>query len=206
MLVCMGNNRTPVAPLRTGEGRKPPPGELALLQAFINTSDPDDDDPVEDFTDPGAVERWLVHYELMGAPDEPLGQGDFDHLLAFREALRAVLVAQNGGPHDPAAVDTLNAASRSAELLVRFDAAGEARLTPVRRGPDEAIARLLAIVQRAQTAGTWERLKGCPDDGCGWIFYDWSKNRSATWCSMGTCGNRAKARAYRERRRAAHAH
>ena len=200
----MGNDQT-IPPLRTGEDRKPAPGEIALLQAFVNTLDPDDDDPVEDFTDAAAVERWLVHYELMSAPDDPLSPGDFEHVVAFREALRAILVAKNGGPQDPGAIDALNAAARSAELLVRFDAAGATRLTPVRRGPDEAIARLLAIVERAQTAGTWERLKGCPDDGCGWAFYDWSKNRSATWCSMETCGNRAKARAYRERRRASRA-
>jgi predicted RNA-binding Zn ribbon-like protein len=75
----------------------------------------------------------------------------------------------------------------------------------VRGGIDGAIGRLLAIVERAQCDGTWERLKGCPDSDCQWAFYDWSKNRSATWCSMETCGNRNKARTYRERHRGAHA-
>jgi predicted RNA-binding Zn ribbon-like protein len=35
-----------------------------------------------------------------------------------------------------------------------------------------------------------------------WAFYDRSKNRSGHWCSMRVCGNRAKARQFRERRRA----
>jgi predicted RNA-binding Zn ribbon-like protein len=48
---------------------------------------------------------------------------------------------------------------------------------------------------------TWDRLKACRLDDCQWVFYDHSKNRSRTWCSMRVCGNRAKARAYRERRR-----
>lgn len=196
----MGNERAAVPPLRTDSDRRAPPGELALLAGFVNTYD----SPDEDFTDPAAMERWLIHHELMSAPDDPFGQADFDHVLGVREALRAVLVAGNGGPPAPAAIDVLNAAARSADLRVRFDASADARLTPVRRGADEAVARLLAIVQRAQVAGTWERLKGCPDEDCGWAFYDWSKNRSATWCSMETCGNRAKARAYRERRRASH--
>jgi predicted RNA-binding Zn ribbon-like protein len=65
------------------------------------------------------------------------------------------------------------------------------------------VARLLAIVECAQAEDKWVRLKVCPDDDCGWAFYDWSKNRSATWCSMETCGNRAKARSYRERQRGA---
>ena len=84
---------------------------------------------------------------------------------------------------------------------MRFDPDGRsARLEPVRAGVDGAIGRLLAIFERSQCDGTRERMKGCPDLECGWAFYDWSKNRSATWCDMAVCGNRAKARAYRERR------
>jgi predicted RNA-binding Zn ribbon-like protein len=47
--------------------------------------------------------------------------------------------------------------------------------------------------------GTWVRLKACRN--CHWSFYDYSPNRSATWCSMQLCGNRTKTRAYRSRRR-----
>lgn len=39
------------------------------------------------------------------------------------------------------------------------------------------------------------RLKECPaQPGCGWLFYDSSKNRSRRWCDMQDCGNTAKAR------------
>jgi predicted RNA-binding Zn ribbon-like protein len=31
-------------------------------------------------------------------------------------------------------------------------------------------------------------------DGCGWLFYDETRNRTRRWCSMKDCGNRAKAR------------
>ena len=190
-------------PLRTGDDRKPPPGELRLLQAFVNTRE--DDEDREDFPDPPSLERWLVHYELMSAPAEPLTPDDLDHVACVREALRAVLVAGNGGPPADEAIAALNQATAEVSLRVAFGDAARADLSPMPHGrPDEAIGRLLAIVVRAQVAGTWERLEGCPDPGCGWIFYDWSKNRSATWCSMETCGNRAKARAVRERRRGAH--
>ncbi len=38
------------------------------------------------------------------------------------------------------------------------------------------------------------RIGMCADDrGCGWLFYDTSKNHSRRWCSMESCGNRAKA-------------
>jgi len=58
----------------------------------------------------------------------------------------------------------------------------------------------VAIAYESMVAGTWSRLKVCPADDCQWAFYDHSKNRSGTWCSMKVCGNRAKVRRYRERR------
>jgi predicted RNA-binding Zn ribbon-like protein len=47
--------------------------------------------------------------------------------------------------------------------------------------------------------GDPHRIKDCltGGDGCGWLFYDTSKNNSRRWCSMRGCGNPAK-----ERRRA----
>jgi predicted RNA-binding Zn ribbon-like protein len=189
-----------VPPLQLGDDRKPAPGDLALIQGFVNTLEEDEDR--EDLPDAAALQRWLVHYELMTEGDD-VCQADFDQAIRVREALRAVLKVNNGAPADQAAVDTLNAAAKGAELLVRFEPGCGAGLVPVRGGVDGAIARLLAIVQRAQAEGHWQRLKACPDDDCGWAFYDWSKNRSATWCSMETCGNRAKARSYRERHREA---
>jgi predicted RNA-binding Zn ribbon-like protein len=39
-----------------------------------------------------------------------------------------------------------------------------------------------------------DRVGQCEDDrGCGWLFLDTSRNRSRRWCSMESCGNRAKA-------------
>lgn len=47
-----------------------------------------------------------------------------------------------------------------------------------------------------------ERLRQCPaPDGCGWLFYDVSKNGARRWCSMRMCGNGAKARRFQQRQR-----
>jgi predicted RNA-binding Zn ribbon-like protein len=70
---------------------------------------------------------------------------------------------------------------------------------PRAAGIGRAFGRLLGIVARAQAAGTWERLKACPWHTCHVAFYDHSRNRSRTWCSMAVCGNRAKAQTYRRR-------
>jgi predicted RNA-binding Zn ribbon-like protein len=46
--------------------------------------------------------------------------------------------------------------------------------------------------------GEWVR--ECEDDrGCGYLFIDLSKNHSRRWCSMESCGNRAKARRHYSR-------
>ena len=64
------------------------------------------------------------------------------------------------------------------------------------------VGRVMAIVHAAIADGTWSRLKACREPTCEWAFYDYTKNRSGAWCTMDVCGNRAKARAYRERRAA----
>lgn len=178
-------------------GRDAAPGDLRLVEEFLNTRDVEDG--IEAFETPAALSQWLAAHGLAAA-----GAGFDDderrHAIAVREALRAVLLHHNGVELDPSAEPTLNAAARRATMHVVFDD-GDARLAPAGRGIDEALARLFAIMARAQAEGTWMRLKACPWDTCRWAFYDHSRNHSRTWCSMEVCGNRAKARAYRERAR-----
>ncbi len=46
------------------------------------------------------------------------------------------------------------------------------------------------------------RVRRCPQ--CGWLFCDRSRGGRRRWCSMLTCGNRAKARQHRARQHRAH--
>lgn len=46
------------------------------------------------------------------------------------------------------------------------------------------------------------QIKYCEGSECALWFYDLSKNHTRRWCSMAICGNRAKAAAYRARKRA----
>jgi predicted RNA-binding Zn ribbon-like protein len=43
------------------------------------------------------------------------------------------------------------------------------------------------------------RVKHC--NGCGWLFLDSTRDARRRWCDMKICGNRAKARRFRERKR-----
>ena len=174
------------------------PGELRVVQDFVNTVDLEDAEERLGTLD--ALRDWLAERELLdGAAG--LAADDLARAVRAREALRELLQANGDGRLEAGAIDALNQAAAAAPLEVRFGAQGHARLRSVADGWDGALGRLLAIVERAMADGTWSRLKACRDEGCRWAFYDRSRNRSAPWCNMEVCGNRNKARAYRARQR-----
>jgi predicted RNA-binding Zn ribbon-like protein len=176
------------------------PGELEHVRDFVNTIDVEQD--AERLTSPARLAAWLVDRGL-ASPGLAASELDLENALTLREALRAILLAHNGDDSAPAqAAAALDEAARRSSLRLRFDARGAGTLEPEARGVDGALGRLVAIVHRAAGDGTWERLKACRDHSCEWAFYDHTKNRSGAWCNMEVCGNRAKARAYRERREA----
>lgn len=94
----------------------------------------------------------------------------------------------------------IDAALAPVTLMARLDAAGRLAPAAAGAGVTRALASLVGIVLGAQAAGEWGRVKACRQDTCGWLFYDGSRNRSSSWCSMSVCGNRAKTAAYRRRR------
>lgn len=177
-------------------------GSLGLVQDFVNTLEtaPIAKDPeVEQIGTPEALTAWLGERGLLSG--SPAGAADLSRAHELREAIRGLLVANNGGPRHAADVALLNRVAAESGLRPHFVAEGRAVLEPTADGVWGALGRLLAAVSAAMNEGTWHRLKACADPGCRWAFYDASKNRSGHWCSMESCGNRAKARQFRQRRR-----
>jgi predicted RNA-binding Zn ribbon-like protein len=123
-----------------------------------------------------------------------------------REIVYRVVVALLRGER-PRGTDlsTFNRAVRSA--------LGHVRLTPLEGGLawtwiregrqlDSMLWPILDSAAELLTSDRRTRIGQCADDrGCGWLFVDTTKNRSRRWCDMGDCGNRAKARRHRHRRR-----
>jgi predicted RNA-binding Zn ribbon-like protein len=171
------------------------PGYLEVLRRFVNTLDVEGETDVLD--DRGDAQRWLRDWGLLD-PEDELPSGALTTLRAFREATRALLRANEEGGDPPGAeLELFNERlSRSVRVSV---VAGRLVFEPEGRGSDAALARLCAIAADALAGGSWARLKVCHNDRCRWAFYDASRNRTSRWCRMETCGNRAKARRYRER-------
>lgn len=177
------------------EDSTPAPGELELVRRFLSLHDHAAGDGTTVEPGPSAIVWWLRSTELIGE-DVAISDADATWALAIRDAL-VDKVRQNMGDAPGVRTDRcLNAAAAETGLRPRFD---EPRLVPTVDGVRGAIGRLLGIAFLAELDGSWHRFRLCADPTCTTVFYDRSKNHSAKWCSMQTCGNRNKVRAFRQR-------
>jgi predicted RNA-binding Zn ribbon-like protein len=159
------------------------PEPLRLVQLFVNTVD--DEHGREWWPTQEALEGWLAEHGVGGS-------AGLDDARALRRALQALLRANSRGETAPEAAAAVNDAARF--LTLRLD--GDRVRVAAAGG--SALGRILAIAFEAMLDGSWSRLKTCRQ--CGWAFYDRSRNRSGSWCSMQICGNRLKTRSYRRRK------
>jgi len=175
-------------------------GVVGLVQAYVNTVDLQDGP--EELTDPNTLERWLVAHGLLES-GVAVSTADLKNAIAVREAIRGLIGANTGAAVYPLDIATLNGAAAASRLRTRFGADGKARLEPEATGVAGAMGRMVAAVFRAMSEEDWTRLKLCGSSACRWAFYDRSRNHSSRWCTMASCGNRQKARRFRQRARAA---
>jgi predicted RNA-binding Zn ribbon-like protein len=152
------------------------PEPLRQVQLLVNSAD------VENGLD--WLPDWLAE---RGAGAE------LERARELREALRSLVLANNGVPLEHGPLGVVNAAA--ARLSLRLDADRHVHV----EANGDPLDAVVAIALAAMLDGSWGRLKACRN--CHWSFYDRSPNRSATWCSMQLCGNRTKTRAYRRRKR-----
>jgi len=177
-------------------GRPKAPGRLQLLQRFINSWNHELPPEWDRLGTPQSARTWLRQSQLITTRTK-VSATDAARLRAVREAIRSLVIANVTGQQDPTSLRLLRTAALPATLSVTIDDDGQTSLQATTADIDGAIAALLGLLHQAQLTGDWPRLKGCRH--CGYAFYDLSKNRSATWCSMSICGNRSKNRAYYRR-------
>ncbi len=187
-------------------GRPPAPGELALVQAFINTHyDLETGSGAELLSSPAALVRWLRRHRMLKYASV-VDAAELEAALRLREALRELARANGSqpagrGPGGRASPAVLNAAAHGAPVELRFGEDGPGFRLAGCGGLAAATGLLLAITARALIDGSWDRLKVCPGRHCDWTFFDHSRNQTGRWCSMSVCGGRAKARSHYRRRR-----
>lgn len=186
---------------------------------FVNTASSwSRGDPVDRLGGPKAFGEWAHLAGLLGeadmkrldreiADDPKEADAVFKMAVDLRAALwrifSAVAHEETVGAKDLALLD------RSKERSLRY-----CRIVQegdhFRRGcRDEAPAlerALRLIVEAAEDLllnGPLDRIHACGGENCEWMFVDLSKNGKRRWCSMATCGNDAKVKKFRKRKKKA---
>lgn len=188
-------------------------GNLAL--DFANTVEwHASDHPIESLHQYQDLLEWGRQARLLSTPERDalrsLDDSEATGALVRAYQLREVIyrVFRDHAHGDPPAAEDLDSLSE------RYQAAiAEGRMTRHPGGyhwtwdrADLAADRVLWPVALAAVdlvfSEQLDRVGQCADDrGCGWLFIDTSRNQSRRWCSMESCGNRAKARRYYRRTR-----
>jgi predicted RNA-binding Zn ribbon-like protein len=170
--------------------------EIDLLVDFVNSHDLEEE--TDAIADPGLLRTWIA--EHAGEYLLDVDERDQRRVLELREALRALLRSNNGGEAGEPELEPLRKAAERSRYRLSFDGDGHLSLAPARADLTGFESRLLLAIERLQCEEAWPRLKACTDEECQWAFYDTTRNRSRTWCSMDVCGNREKTRRYRSRK------
>ncbi len=180
-----------VLPVASWPDDRHAPGELEFVRRFANSVNRENG--AERFSSAALLDTWL-HDE--GRPGVRASADELARVLAVREVLHDLVVANALGEPAPAAWTALEQLLRPASLELTATEEG-LTVSVCSTGVDGLLGRLGLLVAESVAAGTWPRLKACHH--CHWVVYDPSKNRSSRWCSMSACGGRHNAREYRRR-------
>jgi predicted RNA-binding Zn ribbon-like protein len=198
--MAMETQRLP-QPVHEKNGTSGAPGDLELVRAFLSLHD-HEERSVDSL--PPSLEslRWWLGSKALVEEGDPIKDQDLAWALRVRDALTAKVQENMGEPRNVTATEFLNRAAEETGLRVCFGCGDDTPIHVDATGVRGAIGRILGTAFLAELDGRWERFRICNDPGCATVFFDRSKNKSGKWCSMSSCGNRAKVRAFRERQAA----
>lgn len=190
-------------------------GRLCL--DFCNTVEYRESDHPIDLLAKGyaALVRWCQYVKVIDAEhaaallaidtDSAPIRAVFDEAIGLRETLYRLFKAlMDKTPPDPDDLTVINAAIQRMTQQRELAPQPNGGLAWRWRNTDAPDFMLHPIILSAEALLTTEvneleRLRQCP--GCGWLFFDESRNHSRQWCDMRFCGNRAKARRFHQRQK-----
>jgi predicted RNA-binding Zn ribbon-like protein len=154
---------------------------------------------LEHLATPADLDAFLVG---AGVVDHPPGAdaAALAEAIDLREALHGLLVAATAGqplPRHP--LVRVNRAAAAPPVTTRLAADGSLSRTG---DVDAALSSVARAGLDLLGGDDLARVRWCADDTCTHPFLDRSRAGRRRWCGMTGCGDRAKARAYRARKRA----
>ncbi len=189
MLQCGMDHDTLTAKLRTGA--PPAPGNLVLLEGFLNTSH--EEMGFDDFETANSTEAWLRDVDLW-TDSKKITNEQAQIIIRFRSDLRRWILNKED-------IQPLNKLVAVIPFQTQFNSDGHIQFVPSGNACNRVLGTLVSLISQSQQEGAWDRFKCCELPTCGWAFYDSTRSRTKRWCSMKTCGSRHKAREYYKRKR-----
>jgi predicted RNA-binding Zn ribbon-like protein len=185
---------------------------------FLNSVATPVDAPVDWLDSADGLVAWLAHANLIPASAlrvlaEQAAAGELDKVAeqarALREWFRGFVRKHMGQPltsqatHDLAPLNELLARDEKFSQVAKHRDSGGARLkleTMRRwRSPESLLLPIAEALAQCVCDEDFANIKACEGYRCTLIFADHTRRRLRRWCSMATCGNRAKQAAHRHR-------
>lgn len=153
----------------------------------------------ERLTDADALSTWCREADLVARTPS---NTDLSEAVELREALYELAARTRWGRSSSALAALRVVNERAATPDVVPILALDRSAGPAAPAPASAILSTLAREAIAMLAvHPASSLRECEDDRCTTLFLDLSQAQRRRWCSMETCGNRAKVASYRTRSR-----
>jgi predicted RNA-binding Zn ribbon-like protein len=166
---------------------------------FVGTMKHRDSAREELLTRPELLSEFAVQGGLLDGAIH-VTDDDLAAAIELREAIyRTVIARLEHRRPQVADVDLLNERAAQPQITPRLQRTGATR----REGTAPQLLATLAADLLDLLAGTdIENVKRCAHPDCTRLYLDASRAKNRHWCGMGTCGNRAKVKAFRARQRA----
>ena len=187
---------------------------------FLNSVATPVDTPVDWLATGDGLVAWLAQAGLVPASalralaaQAPPGELDriAEEARALREWFRAFVRRHMGRPLAPEAVAELaplNAIlardEKFSQIAARPDSGARLELATMRRwrSAESLLLPIAEALARCVRDEDFANIRACEGRRCTLVFADHTRRRARRWCSMATCGNRAKQAAHRHRLKA----
>jgi predicted RNA-binding Zn ribbon-like protein len=184
---------------------------------FLNSIATPADVPIDWIRDGEGLVGWLRQAGLV--PDQALDviaeramPGELDRVADqardLREWFRDFVKHRMGQPLDRGALQELAPLNRLLERDEAYahivpDKDGHLALATTRRwrSPESLLIPIGEALARVVVEEDFIQVKACQGHKCTLVFADHTRGHARRWCSMATCGNRAKVAAHRSRHR-----
>jgi predicted RNA-binding Zn ribbon-like protein len=155
--------------------------------------------PLDSLKSASDLGRWL---RAAGLGETTPDESDLSLARSLREAIHGLVLARvRGLPLNSGDRLTLNAIAAGHAPFVSLTEAGIATtFGSVRQLLTGLALEAISLIGTERSS----RLRQCESESCAVLFLDESRAGDRRWCSMASCGNRAKVRSYRQRSRGSH--